>query len=108
MNDLEHELGAMPLAGPSADLDRRLNDAFAAAARTRNSARWATLWWGLAAATVAGAAVALLLLAPRSPPPPASPSVYRIEAEGRLRQLLLAPPASRALPPRFVVRTNPS
>ncbi len=108
MNDLEQELSALPLAAPSADLDRRLRDAFAVAARTPKPARTATLWWWLATATVAGAATAMLLLSLRPPPPSAPQIVYRIEAQGRMRQLLLAPPASRARSPRLVVRTNPS
>jgi hypothetical protein len=108
MNELEQKLRSLRLAAPSMDLDRRMGDTFAAAARTRTPAPRATLWWWLAAAGVASALTAMFLLSRRLPPPPAQQTVYRIEAEGRLRELLLTPPASRASPPPMVVRTNPS
>jgi len=104
MNDLEKQLSALPLAAPSAELDRRLDDAFAAAARP---APLAAPWWSLAALGLAGAAAALALLL-HSPPPPAPQLVYRFEAQGALRALLLEPPTSRAAPPSIVVRVNPS
>lgn len=105
MNDLEKELAALPLAAPSAELDRRLDHAFAAAASF--PARSASLWWSLAALGVAGAAAALALVL-HSPPPPAPQVVFRFEAQGALRQLLLDPPARRVAPPLIVVRVNPS
>jgi len=104
MNDLEKQLSALPLAAPSAELDRRLDDAFAAAARP---ATISAPWWSLAALGLAGAA-AVLALVLHSPPPPAPQLVYRFEAQGALRALLLEPPASRASPPSIVVRVNPS
>ena len=166
MNDLEKELAALPLAAPSAELDRRLDVAFAAARLLQTSeaeqthpalsgtrsaeltaealsgrgprqrpaesplprgvarsdgvcdltdvqpeisrpAPIATPWWSLAALGVAGAAAALALLL-HSPPPPAPQVVFRFEAQGALRQLLLDPPVRRAAPPPIVVRVNPS
>jgi hypothetical protein len=104
MNELEQDLRAMRLAAPSAELDRRLMDAFAAAGRTRRPALKATPWWWLAAVTTAGAVAALLLAWPSSAA--SSPVVYRIEAQGRMRALLLEPPAGRERPPRFVLRAG--
>ena len=157
MTDLEKELAALPLAAPSAELDRRLDHAFAAARLLQTSeaeqthpalsgtplqrgprqrpaesplprgvarsdrvcdltdvqpeisrpAPIATPWWSLAALGVATAAAVLALLL-HSPPPPAPQVVFRFEAQGALRQLLLDPPVRRAAPPPIVVRVNPS
>jgi len=159
MNNLEKELAALPLAAPSAELDRRLDVAFAAARLLQTSeaeqthpalsgtplqrgprqrpaesplprgvarsdgvcdvtevqpeiSRPAPLsapWWSLAALGLAGAAAVLALVLHSPPsPPPAPQLVYRFEAQGALRALLLEPPASRAAPPSIVVRVNPS
>jgi len=103
MSELERNLANMRLAAPSADLDRRMSDTFSDAARTAPSSRRTSFWWWLAAATVAGAAAALLLVSPWSLHPRAEQMVYRIEAKGPMRQLLLDPPASAHRLPLLVV-----
>jgi len=106
MNDLENKLASLPLTAPSAELDRRLDAAFATAAASF-PARTVSFRWSLAALAVAGAAAALALLL-RSPSLPTPQIVYRIEARGPLRELLLEPPSARTPPPRLVVRVRPS
>lgn len=103
MTELERNLASLRLAAPSAALDRRMSDTFSAAARTAPSSHRTSLWWWLAALTAAGAATVLLLFAPGSRPPRPERLVYRIEAKGPLRRLLLDPPASASDLPHFVI-----
>jgi hypothetical protein len=104
MNDLEQYLKCLPLAAPSADMDRRLGDEFAAD-RNRKQSRATTIWWSLAAITTIGFAAALLVMRSAQPPSPAPPLIYRFEARGQLRQLLLEPPASKETKSPILVRT---
>ena len=103
MNELERDLKAARLAAPSSAFDHRMNELFAAAAHSRPSRRKATLPWWLAGLTAFGAAAASLLVAPLPHPLPPAPIDYRIEAQGRMRQLLLDPPTSANQLPRFVM-----
>ncbi len=105
MNDLEQRLQSMRLAAPSADLDRRLDDAFRAAGRAGQRSRKPVFWWSFAAATAAVAtAAAVLLMWPRRPEPVPRQVVYRVEAQGRLRQLLLDPAGRRDERPNWVAQ----
>jgi hypothetical protein len=103
MNELERDLKAARLAAPSSAFDHRMNELFAAAAHSRPSRRKATLPWWLAGLTAFGAAAASLLVAPLPHPLPPAPIDYRIEAQGRMRQLLLDPPTNANQLPRFVM-----
>lgn len=106
MNELEQRLKSMRLAAPSAELDRRMDDAFLAAGRTRKKPRKTVFWWWLAALTAIGSVTALLLVSPdRSPLAPKS-VVYRIEAQGCMRQMLLDPAENQSRLPPFVVYIN--
>lgn len=98
MTDLEQRLQALRPAAPSAALDRRLDQAFAAARRRAGDPRRAAYWWWLALSSAAAAAVALLFVAPRRPAPPPVEIVYHVEAQGRLRDMLLTPGPGRAAP----------
>lgn len=107
MDELEQRLQSMRRARPSAHLDCRMQEAFdvahSIAARKRSSRFW---WWLMPAAAACSMAAITLVLFPRRQPEPA-PVVHRIEAEGRLRDMLLNSVAERdATPPRFVVRID--
>jgi hypothetical protein len=102
MDELEQRLKSMPLATPSVELDRRLDEMFLLARRRRERSRKMVFYWGLVAA-VGGAALVFLMPLRRAPAAP-HPVVYRIEAQGRMRQMLLNSAADRDEPPRFVLR----
>jgi anti-sigma-K factor RskA len=103
MNDIEQHLKKMRLASPSAELDRRMSETLAAAAQTpRSSRRVSHLRW-LVALTAAGTVAGFLLMFPRARQQHSKPVVYRIEATGRLRQMLVeAPSNASSLPPLTV------
>jgi hypothetical protein len=104
MKDVEQYLKAVRVAAPSEGLDRRMDDMFAhhAGARWRKTAAWSML----AALTMAGATATLVVVLSRPPLLPVQPLVYRIEAQGLMRELLLTPSARNELPPRLVLRTS--
>jgi len=104
MKDLEQYLKAVRLAAPSAAFDRRMDETFAHHAQTR----WhqTAAWSMLAALTTAGAMATLVIVLARPPVRPVQPLVYRIEAQGLMRELLLNPSARSELPPRLVLRTS--
>lgn len=106
MDDLEQKLRSARLAAPSANLDRRLDDAFRAARRPRARSHRAWFWWSLGGVTTAAAMTTLLFMSIHRPRPAPRQVVYRIEARGALRQMLLGPAASRAGRPHFVVRVE--
>jgi hypothetical protein len=103
MNELERNLANLRLAAPSAALDRRMSDTFSVAARTVSLSRRTSFWWWLAALAASGAVGALLLVSPWPLHPRPEQIVYRIEAKGPMRLLLLEPPASANRLPRLVV-----
>ena len=109
MDDLEQRLESLRLASPSASLDRRIEETFAAARRNATVERAPGLLWWLTR-VVAGAGVAVLILvAILRPVPPAAPVVYRVEAEGRLRDMLLNTVVEHDRPPApFAVHVNGS
>ncbi|HVZ63604.1 MAG TPA: hypothetical protein VG936_03375 [Lacunisphaera sp.] len=89
MDDLEQHLQRARLAEPSADLDRRIEAAFSA---RRNPPAVAVVsmrhWWLGAIAAGLSLAAGLVVSIRREPPRPET-VVYQIEAEGRLRDMLL-------------------
>ena len=108
MSEPEQILANLRLAAPSVDLDRRMSDTFSAVTRTPSPSRRKSLGWLLMALTAAGAVVALLLVSPWPLHPRSEQMVYRIEAKGPMRQLLLEPPASATRLPRLVVNGSTS
>lgn len=106
MNELEENLQAMRLSAPSADLDRRIDDAFTAVARNRHLSRKKMIWLWLPALGACGVAAALFLVWTQSSRPSSKQITYRIEAQGRMRLLLLNPPSSANPAPRFVITTH--
>jgi hypothetical protein len=103
---MEEKLKAMSLVAPSGALDRRVNKAFATAAVTRARDRTTILSWVFAVVIASGAAAALLFVSNGSPRPLPKQLTYRIEPQGRLRQLLFEPPARTRRLPAFVVSTS--
>ena len=103
MEDYEQKLKHQRLAAPSAALDRRIEDTFAAARRGRERATRPAFWWWLAALATVGGVTTLVVISPRRPVPTTEVTIYRIEAEGRLREILLNPAISREPSPQFVV-----
>jgi ferric-dicitrate binding protein FerR (iron transport regulator) len=106
MSEFERALKAVRLAAPSAALDQRMNETFAAAARTPQRLRKPMLSWWLAGVGAFGAAAACLLVLQWSHPPSPVPIEYRFEARGRMRQLLLDPPTTANQLPHFEVSTS--
>lgn len=104
MNELEQKLGALPLAVPSADLDRRMVETFMAVRRIRKRSSKAAFWWWVAAFSVAGGVAASLVvsLIPSHPEP--DPIIYRLEPQGRMLDLLVGSPRDGHQP--FVLRAN--
>lgn len=104
MDDLEQRLQAAPLAEPSAELDRRIDAALRAARETGPSGVVSAgpKWWLGAVAAGLSLAAGLLVSIHRAPPRPA-PVVYHIEAEGRLRDMLLNPASAREALPQFSI-----
>jgi hypothetical protein len=104
MDDIERKLSETRLAMPSASLDRRIDQALSAATRAAQTTPKFAWWWWAGAATVAATAVVLLVANhPAAPPVASSQIVYHVEAEGRLREMLLNSDAHRDQPPPFVV-----
>lgn len=106
MDELEQKLKHTRLAVPSAELDRRIDDAVAAARRRRNTSRKAAFWWWTTALATAGSLTALLVVFPRRSFPAPEVEVYRIEAQGRMREMLLGPIINRDAAPQFVFHVN--
>jgi hypothetical protein len=105
MDSLEHKLASMKLTAPSERLDQRLDETFSAVRSTsRRTRKVGFLWWaGVMTAAVAVAA-ALLLRPAQLPPNRPQPAVYRIEATGGLRDMLLNSPANQVEPTHFELR----
>ncbi len=103
MNDFEKKLREMSLARPSEGLDRRVGETLRAAAGKPQTERNPWHSWRVLAVAASGIAAALLitLLAARHRRPEAV--VYRIEATGGLRQLLLEPSSAVPDQPHFTV-----
>jgi len=107
MNDPEQILKTLRLAAPSSDLDGRLDEAFAAAARSRQSSRRVTRIWWITGLAALGSAAALFFVITGWPHRPvrAQPVVFRFEAQGQMRQLLLGPVTASPLP-HFVTHVS--
>jgi hypothetical protein len=103
MNDFEKKLKGMGLAGPSANLDQRVDETLGAAVQAPQTSRGPGRSWRLYAFVASGMAAALLLAVLASRHHRAKAAVYRIEARGSLRQLLLEPPSTAENQPRFTV-----
>lgn len=106
MDELEQRLERMRLAGPSDGLDRRIAAAVAAARRRRPASRRAVFWWWAVALGAAGGLAALLVVVSRRPPPAPAVAIYRVEAQGHMRDLLLGPETTRAAAPPFSFHVN--
>jgi len=108
MNEIEQRLKAARLPEPSVDLDRRLEDAFETARERARGSRHASWWWGVGAVAAAGLVVVAGLMSRRVPPspPPGRAIVYQVEAQGRLRDLLVTPAGTRGGPPPLVIRVH--
>ena len=105
MDPLEKKLAGMKLTTPSERLDHRLDETFRAARSTSRGTRQVGFFWWVGAMSAIGAVVASLLLTPpRLPPSQPQPMVYRIEAPGGLRDMLLNSPANQAEPTHFELR----
>ena len=105
MDPLEQKLAGMKLTTPSERLDQRLDETFRAArSASRGTRKVGVFWWIGAMSAVGVVAAALLLTPPRLPPSQRQPTVYRIEAPGGLRDMLLNSPANQAEPTHFELR----
>jgi hypothetical protein len=106
MDELERKLKRARLAVPSGELDRRIGDEIAAASRQRKTSRKTTFWWWMAALATAGSMAALLIVSGSRPVPAPETAVIRIEAQGRMREMLVAPSMGRDTAPQFQFRVN--
>jgi hypothetical protein len=94
MNDLEQMLRDMNLTRPSADLDRRISETLESAREAPEPTFRAGQRLRFLALAASGVAVIFLLAQFVARHHQQQPTVYRIEATGRLRQLLLEPPST--------------
>jgi hypothetical protein len=106
MSDLEQILKAAHMAVPSSALDRRIEEAFAAAEKRLKPSRTARCGWWLAILAPLGAATALFLVSSRPQREPLQPITYRFVAQGPMRQFLTEPPQSATLLPHFVTHAQ--
>jgi|ERR1017187_1091700 hypothetical protein len=103
MNDIEQHLKKMRLASPSTESDRRMSETLAVAAQTPRSSLSVSRWWWLAALTAAGSVAVVLLVFTKAQQKQFGAVVYRIEATGRLRLLLVETPSNKfGMPPLTV------
>lgn len=104
MNDFEKQLKDIHLDAPSPQLDRRMQELFTIGPARPSSVRW---WW--MALPAAGAVAASLLLMSHQPERPPQPQtlVYRVEAQGAMREWLLELPVESQTPPRMIVSFGP-
>jgi hypothetical protein len=103
MNEFEKRLKDMGLACPSADLDHRMGKILGDASLAPRLSHNLDLTWFMRALAASGMAAALLLVALSSRHRVPKVVIYRIEAKGSLRQLLLDPPSTVDNRPRFKV-----
>jgi len=106
MDELEQRLREARLAEPSADLDRRVVAAFGAARPPVAAPRRPVSGWWLATAAAAGGVAALLWLTPEPAAPARRETVYRFEAQGRMRDMLLNTPGNDDVAPAFVIQAG--
>lgn len=103
MNDLETKLPGFPLDPPSHQLDRRMEELFAAVTSGRPAARRSRWWWLALPAVGTIAASFFLMSRPRIAPPQIEPVLYQIEAQGLMRDWLLNPPPESLTAPKMIV-----
>ena len=106
MDELEHRLKEACLPEPSAELERRMSDVFAAARERQDRSRNTLRWWWMAALTGATVAAALVAVSPRRSLPKAEVMVHEVEAHGRMREMLLNPTTIDGSQPQFVFRVS--
>lgn len=87
-DDSEQRLRTLRLARPSAELDRRMDDLFSAAAHAPTARPG---WWFVLMAPLAGVAAALAIFTVQAqrPAPVPAPLVCRIEPAGLMREMLV-------------------
>jgi hypothetical protein len=105
MDDLEQRLKRMSLTAPSARLDQRIAEAVAAARRRQQTPRLAPSWWWTMPLAMAAGMAALFVVSERRSFPP-EVTVYRIEAQGHMREMLLNPATTREAAAQFVFSVN--
>jgi hypothetical protein len=102
-DDIEKLLGNACLAPPSAGLDRRMNELWAAGATGQPAAR-RSRWWWLALPAAGTIAASLFLLSRQTiASAPIQPVLYQIEAKGQMREWLLNPASESLPPPKMIV-----
>jgi len=109
MDEFEDKLKALPRAAPSSNLDRRMDATFSRAHdRAKDRQRRPQIWWWLAGIASAGGVAALLLVGPfRSRFGPVSSStVYRFEAQGLMRDMLLNSNSRGTEEPHFNIQVH--
>lgn len=109
MDDFEDKLQSLRRTTPSSSLDRRMDAAFSSAnERAKEKQKRPQLWWWLAAVASAGGVAAVLFVSPlRSRIEPAeSSAVYRFEAQGRMREMLLNSNSRQPEPLRFDIQVH--
>lgn len=103
MDEYEQKLKRTRLVAPSETLDRRIEDAFAAARRRRKGTQNSNIWWWLVALATIGSVTAVVIISPRRSLPTAEVTVYRVEVPVHLREILLNQATSSEPAPQFVV-----
>ena len=106
MDDIEQRLKSARLAAPSRELDRRIDEIFSVAGKRPQRRRQPVLWWWLAAISTVCATCVVFFISSRQPLAPPEPLIYRVEASGRMRDMLLNPTARQTALPHFTVRVD--
>ena len=101
MNNFENQIRAVRLGPPSANLNRRVEELFVSAVKSRPAVH-RRLWWMLLP-VVGALAASFVITSRRQPPPLVQSAVYQIEAKGLMRDWLLTPPAESLTPPAMIV-----
>jgi len=109
MDEFEEKLKALRLAEPSGEMEQRVDAAFLAAIeRTRRKPRRPRSWWWFVALASAGGLAAVLSVAPLHSRREAIPSetVYRFEAQGLMREMLLNSSSRQPEAPHFDIHVR--
>lgn len=105
MHDIEQRLKEARLVAPSIEVDRRIQALFASARLASERPRIAPFSGWLALAASAGLAALFVISAALTAPSPVL-QIFEVQAEGPLRELLVAPPSAPVPDFEFIVTSD--
>jgi hypothetical protein len=107
MDELEQKLKSARLAPPSEELERRMDEVFSIAHRSPVESRQRLYWWYLSAVIAGTGMAAVLIVTPRRLFPVPEETLYHIEAQGQMREMLLNSTAHQYTPTPFIIQVSP-